>query len=89
MSIKGGCAIAGGLGFLWLIIIGVLFAIGAILWPYTINSWLIYAGKDPYIEWWMGGLLGLAPIFGQTAIAAAIITWILMMFLTPVAAMMM
>lgn len=89
MSIKGGFAIAGGMGFIWLFFVALAFIIGAILWPYTINSWLVYAGKPPCIEWWHGGLIGLVPAFGQFSIPAAIITWILMMILSPVAAMVM
>ena len=36
-----------------MLLIGLLFAaIGAVCWPYTINSWLEYAGKPPCIAWW-------------------------------------
>lgn len=70
-------------GFVGVIIIFaiILFTIGAILWPYTINTWLVYTDKPPAIEWWMGGLMGLVPGLGQTCIPAAFITYIVMLFL--------
>ena len=80
-SIKAGLALMGGFGFLWVVIIGIAFAIGALLWPYTINTWLVYCDKPAQIEWWMGGLMGLVPGLGQSCIPAAFITFILMLFL--------
>ena len=56
--------------------------VGAILWPYSINTWLAYAGKDPSILWWHGMLLGFCPLIGQITIPVAVVTWILMIFLT-------
>ena len=64
------------LGFL---IIGSI--IGAICWPYTINTWLIFFHKQAAISWWQGSLIGFCPVIGQISIAAAIITWILMLFI--------
>lgn len=55
--------------------------IGAILWPYSINTWLVFIGKDPSIVWWQGALLGFCPILGQITIPFAVVTWILMLFL--------
>lgn len=74
-------AMIGGFGMLLLIAFCISFALGAWLWPYTINTWLIYAEKQPVIEWWMGGLMGLIPGIGQAYIPAAFITFILMLFL--------
>jgi hypothetical protein len=54
-------------------------AIGALLWPYTINAWLLYAGREAKVAWWQGALLGVCPFLGQLSIPAAVITWILMM----------
>jgi len=80
--IIGKCiAMVDGFGMLFLIAICISFALGAWLWPYTINTWLIYAEKPPVIEWWMGGLMGLVPGLGQLCIPAAFITFILMLFL--------
>lgn len=73
-----------GIGtFAFVIIVGIAFTLGALLWPYTINTWLIYAGKPPAIEWWMGGLMGLVPCLGQASIPAAFITFIIMLFIGP------
>ena len=69
------------LGGLLFIVVAVAFAFGAVLWPYTINSWLIYSGREPCIEWWMGGLMALVPGLGQSCVPAAFITFIAMLFL--------
>lgn len=69
----------GCLGIIFLLCIsGIL---GAFCWPYTFNSWLVYAGKQPQILWWHGFLLGYVPGLGQLSVPAAVITWIMMMFL--------
>lgn len=64
---------------LWIFIAILFFVLGAICWPYTINSWLEYAGKDAVVVWWQGGLLGLVPAIGQCALPAAVATWIILM----------
>lgn len=69
-----------GVGLLFAILI-ISAAIGAFLWPYTINEWLVYFGNEPKVVWWQGALLGFVPYLGQATIPAAIITWILMLFL--------
>jgi hypothetical protein len=56
--------------------------IDAFLWPYTLNTWLILAGKDPSVVWWQGMLLGLVPGIGQFGIIAATLTWIVMLFIS-------
>ena len=55
--------------------------IGGFLWPYTINTWLVFSGKPPSITFWHGALLGLCPMIGQITIPIAVITCILMLFL--------
>lgn len=55
--------------------------VGAWLWPYTINTWLVYFGKSASIVWWQGALLGVTPYLGQASVVVAIVTWILMLFL--------
>jgi hypothetical protein len=68
-----------------LILLILLFSIsgiiGAFCWPYAINSWLLYAGKPPRVLWWHGFLLGYVPGLGQMSVPAAVLTWIVMMFL--------
>lgn len=66
---------------IWIIFMIVGFAIGSFLWPYTLNTWLVYFGKDPSIVWWQGGLIGFIPWIGQASIPAAAVTWILMLFI--------
>ena len=68
--------------FIGLLIILVIFAaIGAVTWPYTLNTWLLFLGKAPSIVWWQGSLLSFCPVIGRFSIPAALITWILMLFL--------
>ena len=57
------------------------FIIGVICWPYTINTWLIFLGKEAVITWWTGGLLGLVPFFGKWSSIACVATWIIMLFM--------
>ena len=64
------------------IVIAVCILIGAILWPYSLNTWLIFFDKEPTIKMWHGALLGFCPIIGQVTIPVAVVTWILMIFLT-------
>ena len=64
--------------FIMLLVGGI---VGAFLWPYTLNTWLEFLGKAPAIVWWQGALLGFIPFIGHLTIPAAIITWILMLFL--------
>ena len=54
---------------------------GALLWPYTINTWLVFFGKQASLVWWQGMLMGFCPGLGQVTIPAAIITWLLMLFI--------
>lgn len=65
-----------------LVVIGLLLLsgiVGAFLWPYSLNAWLVFFGKQPNVVWWHGFVLGITPYFGQASIPVAIITWILMM----------
>lgn len=64
-----------------LVLLTISGVIGAVCWPYTINTWLVFFGKAPAIVWWQGFLLGYVPGLGQASIPAAIITWILMLFI--------
>ena len=51
--------------------------IGIWLWPFSINSWLLFLNKEPIVQWWHGAILGAFPIFGDFCIPIAIITWLL------------
>jgi hypothetical protein len=69
----------GFFGFVFFMVIGAI--IGCFAWPYTLNTWLVFVGKDPSIVCWQGALLGFCPIIGHLTIPACIITWILMLFI--------
>lgn len=71
-----GCA-----GSFFIIALGVSALIGIFTWPYTINTWLLFAHKDPAIVWWQGLLLGFVPGLGQLSLPLAVLTWIAMLFL--------
>ena len=64
-----------------IIFLSIFGLIGMFTWPYTINTWLVFMGKDPSVVWWHGFLMGFAPFLGQASIPAMIVTWILMLFL--------
>jgi len=64
-----------------LVILIISALIGAWLWPYTINTWLIYFGKAAKITHMQGALIGFIPFIGQATVPAAFITWVLMLFL--------
>ena len=66
---------------IWGIVLMVSAGVGSLCWPYTLNTWLIFFGKEPVIVWWQGALLGIVPYFGQVSVIAAVMTWILMLFL--------
>lgn len=55
--------------------------IGSFLIPYSINSWLLYAGKTVVVTRLQGFLWGLFPVFGFGSIPASFLTWIAMLFL--------
>ena len=75
-AIVGGIASVGILA----IVFGSLL-IGAILWPYSIETWAAYFGKVVSIPWYAGCILGIIPGLGQLSIPAALVTWVAMMVL--------
>ena len=58
----------------------VIAMIVGIFWDYTLNSWLTYFGKEN-IAYWQAVVLALIPGIGQSGILAAVVTWILGLFL--------
>lgn len=75
--------IIGGLGVLgfFLFFIFLPSIIGAFTVPYTINTWLVFVGKQPLVVWWMGSLICLIPGAGYLSVLTTITTWISMLFL--------
>ena len=69
------------MGAAFLIVLLLCAAVGAFLWPYSINTWLHFLGKPEVIVWWHGVLLGFCPVIGHMTIPVAVVTWILMLFL--------
>jgi len=71
-----------GVGCGALLILLLIFAcIGGWLFPYTVNTWLEYTGKEPTVAFWHGMIAGFIPGIGQLIVPAALITWFLMLFL--------
>ena len=64
-----------------LVIFFICSIIGAVLWPYSINTWLAFFDKPQTVLWWHGALLGFCPVLGQVTIPVAVVTFILMLFL--------
>ena len=73
------------LGIVWILCIVIAFGIaggiGALTWPYTINTWLEYSGKDAAFTAWGGFALGCVPVIGQLSIPGAAGTWICTFFI--------
>ncbi len=63
-----------------LLVLSVFGIIGGFCWPYAINTWLEWAGKEPAIGWWHGFGLGYVPGLGQLSIPAAAVTWVVSFF---------
>jgi hypothetical protein len=61
-------------GFVFLLFMVIGAVIGAILWPWTINKWLVFAHKAPAVTWWQGALIGFVPYVGNLAIPIAFLT---------------
>lgn len=55
--------------------------VGAFTWTYSINTWLVFAGKPPTVLWWHGALLGITPYIGKFSPVFAAITFVVMLFL--------
>jgi hypothetical protein len=64
-----------------LLFLSIFGIIGSFCWPYVLNTWLVFFGKTAVVLWWHGFLLGYVPWVGQASLPAAVITWILMMFI--------
>lgn len=86
MSLRS--TVGGGFTMLFVVIIMVAVyvviagGIGSLINPYTINTWLEYAGNTTaHVEWWHGALLGICPVSNALTIPAGIITWVCMLFL--------
>ena len=78
-SVKGGST----LGYMLIALAMTLvanFIIGAIFWPWVLNTLLVFAGKPAVVLWWQGGLLGMVPGFAYLGIIGAICVWIFMLF---------
>ena len=67
------------------IVIGIFWllsgAIGSFLWPYSINTWLMWADKAQACTAWDGFFIGLIPILGSWSILASLGTWIATWFI--------
>lgn len=71
-----------GIGCLGILVVLIISAaVGAICWTYAINSWLEFAQKPARIVWWQGALIGFCPAVGQLSIPAAVLTFIVMLFI--------
>ena len=62
-------------------VLGIYGIVGGFCFPYTINAWLVYFGKEPIVVFWQGFLLGICPYVGKISLPAAVITFIAMLIL--------
>ena len=70
---------AGMFGVFAILYLAIALIVG-VFWDYTLNSWLTFFGKDT-IAYWQAVVLALVPGIGQSGILAAVVTWILGLFL--------
>lgn len=74
-------ALMTGSAFIVTCILCANFILAALLWPFTINFWLDFAGKPDSFMWYHGLLLGFVPLFGQLCIPLSLITFIASFFI--------
>jgi len=68
--------------FLFIVfVLAINSMVGAVCWPYVVNTWLTYCHKDSQIFWYHGILMSFVPGLGQLALPLTIATWLLMIFL--------
>ena len=75
-----------GMGIIVMILVSIIVLsicgiFGIFLWPYTLNTWLTFAGKEASVVWWHGAILGFIPPTCVIQFPLTIITWIAMLFL--------
>jgi len=66
-----------GLLFLWIVSI----LLGGLLWDYSVNNWLLWAGKPQAFEYWHGCLLSILPPLSGLSLPCAAVTFILSFFM--------
>lgn len=66
----------------FVIVLCISAVVGAICWPYTLNTWLVFLGKPAAVLWWHGILLGFVPAIGQSSLVLAVLTWLIMLFIS-------
>lgn len=64
----------------YVLIVFGMYAIGGLIWEYTLNSWLEFLGKPDRVEWYYAGLLAIVPIIGYLTLPSALATWIALTF---------
>ncbi len=55
------------------------FGMGAWLWTWSLNTWLVYAGKEATVTWFQGGVIGMVTC--PFTVLVAVVTWIAKLFL--------
>lgn len=71
-------------GLAWVVfVIGIVLLAGAVLVPYTVETWAAWLGHTVVIQWWKGIIIGvIGGIITRTgivyiAITCALITWLM------------
>lgn len=60
----------------------VNFLIGALTWPWLLNTALGLVGKKAVVLWWQGGLIGMVPGFNYAGLVCCVLVWIATLFFT-------
>ncbi len=56
--------------------------LGAVCFPYAINAWLRFFGREGRVRWWQGLLIGLCPFIGTLSVPLAVLTFIILLFIS-------
>lgn len=61
-----------------IVLVGVVLltaTIGALLYPYALNTWLGFFGRAPVVTWWHGAILGAIWPTNKLTLFVAAATW--------------
>lgn len=50
--------------------------VGSVFVPYCVNTWLMWVGYPPVIEWWHGALIGCIPYVGWFSLVLFVYTFL-------------
>lgn len=70
----------GAVIFAYFIVMLICAVLGGLVWPYVINSWLIFFGKPATAAFYHGWALGFIPHLLSLGVMLAVCTFIFFLF---------